>query len=115
MAWRALVFIVAIGILVLVASRWTYWQGAADWQTTDDAYLQADVTPIATKVSGYIRDLPMQDYDRVRAGQVLAQIVDDDYRAAVAQAEANVSSALAQSEALKAQRELQAANVQAAT
>lgn len=114
MVWRALVFIVAIGILIIVASRWTYWEGNAEWQTTDDAYLQADVTPIATKVSGYIRDLPMQDYDRVRAGQVLAQIVDDDYRAAVAQAEANVSSALAQSEALMAQRELQAANVQAA-
>ena len=114
MVWRALVFIVAIGILIIVASRWTYWEGNAEWQTTDDAYLQADVTPIATKVSGYIRDLPMQDYDRVHAGQVLTQIVDDDYRAAVAQAEANVSSAQAQSEALMAQRELQAANVQAA-
>src|ERR1700726_4049303 len=100
MVWRALVFIVAIGILIVVATRWTY--------------LQADVTPIATKVSGYLRDLPMQDYDRVHAGQILAQIVDDDYRAAVAQAQANVSSALAQSEALQAQRELQAANVQAA-
>jgi membrane fusion protein (multidrug efflux system) len=112
--WRALVFIVAVGILIIVATRWNYWQGDAKWQKTDDAYLQADVTPIAAKVSGYIRDLPMQDYDHVHAGQVLAQLVDDDYRAAVAQAEANVSSALAQSAALKAQRELQAANVQAA-
>jgi membrane fusion protein (multidrug efflux system) len=114
MVWRALVFIVAIGILAVVVTRWNYWQGNAEWQTTDDAYLQADVTPIATKVAGYIRELPMQDYDHVRAGQLLAQLVDDDYRAAVAQAQANVASALAQAEALKAQRELQAANVQAA-
>ena len=54
--WRALVFIVAIGILIVVATRWTIWQGNAGWQSTDDAYLQADVTPIASKVSGYVRE-----------------------------------------------------------
>jgi membrane fusion protein (multidrug efflux system) len=113
-AWRASVFIIAIGILIVVVTRWTGWQGNAEWQTTDDAYLQSDVTPIATKVSGYIRELPMQDYERVHTGQLLAQIVDDDYKAAVAQAEASVASALAAADALNAQRGLQAANVQAA-
>jgi membrane fusion protein (multidrug efflux system) len=113
-AWRALVFIVAIGILIVVVTRWNRWQGDATWQTTDDAYLQSDVTPIATKVAGYLRDLPMHDYERVHAGQLLAQIVDDDYQAAVAQAESNVASAMAAAEALEAQRGLQTANVQAA-
>jgi membrane fusion protein, multidrug efflux system len=112
--WRGLVFIIAIVILIVVSTRWNYWQGGAGWQSTDDAYLQADVTPIATKVSGYIRDLPLQDYERVHSGQVLAQLVDVDYRAAVAQAEANVASAAAQAEALRAQRELQLANISAA-
>lgn len=112
--WRALVFIVAIGILIVVATRWTIWQGNASWQTTDDAYLQADVTPIASKVSGYISELPVQDYERVHRGQLLAQIVDIDYKAAVAQAEANVAAATAQAEALKAQHQFQTANVQGA-
>ena len=112
--WRAAVFIIAIIILVVVVTRWNHWQGDAEWQTTDDAYLQSDVTPIATKVAGYIRELPMQDFEHVRAGQLLAQIVDDDYRALVAQAEANIAAATAQSEALQAQRDLQAANVLAA-
>ena len=112
--WRASIFIVAVGILVVVVTRWNHWQGDAEWQTTDDAYLQSDITPIATKVAGYIRDLPMQDYEHVRAGQLLAEIVDDDYRAVVAQADANIAAAVAQSEALQAQRDLQAANVRAA-
>lgn len=112
--WRASIFIVAVGILVVVVTRWNHWQGDAEWQTTDDAYLQSDITPIATKVAGYIRDLPMQDYQHVRAGQLLAEIVDDDYRAVVAQADANIAAAVAQSEALQAQRDLQAANVRAA-
>jgi membrane fusion protein (multidrug efflux system) len=112
--WRALVFIVALGILIVVTTRWNRWQGRAGWQSTDDAYLQADFTPIAAKVAGYVREAPVQDFERVRAGQLLAQIVDDDYRATVAQAQAAVGAATAQAQALKAQQALQDANIQAA-
>src|SRR5271165_6701144 len=113
-AWRILVFIVAVGILIVVSTNWNRWQGGAGWQSTNDAYLQADLTPISAKVAGYVRELPIQDFERVRKGQVLAQLVDDDYRAAVAQAAAGVATALAQEQALKAQHELQLANVEAA-
>src|SRR5271169_5665527 len=113
-AWRILIFIVAVGIIIVVSTNWTRWEGGAGWQTTNDAYLQADLTPISAKVSGYVRELPIQDYEHVHKGQVLAQLVDDDYRAAVAQAEAGVATALAQTQALIAQHELQFANVAAA-
>jgi len=112
--WRALVFIVALTILIIVTTRWNRWQGGAGWQTTDDAFLQADLTPIAAKVPGYVTQIPVQDFERVRAGQVIAQIYDNDYKATVAQAQAQVASATAQAEALKAQSVLQAANVDAA-
>jgi membrane fusion protein (multidrug efflux system) len=92
----------------------TRWEGGAGWQRTNDAYLQADITPISAKVGGYLRDLPIQDFEHVRKGQILAQLVDDDYRATVAQAQAGVSAAIAQAEVLKAQHELQLANVEAA-
>jgi membrane fusion protein (multidrug efflux system) len=114
LTWRVLVFIAAVGILIIVATRWTRWQGAPGWQVTNDAYLQADLTPVAAKVAGYISALPIQDYQHVHSGELLAQLVDSDYLAAVAQAEANVQSAIAQAEALKEQRLLQDANVQAA-
>jgi membrane fusion protein (multidrug efflux system) len=112
--WRILVFIVAVGIIIVVSTNWTRWEGGAGWQSTNDAYLQADLTPISAKVAGYVRELPIQDFERVHKGQVLAQLVDDDYRATVAQAEAQVATALAQAQALKAQHELQLANVEAA-
>jgi membrane fusion protein (multidrug efflux system) len=112
--WRGLVLLTAVIILLVVVTRWNRWQGAAGWQATDDAYLQSDLTPIAAKVAGYVRSVPVQDFDHVRAGQLIAEIVDDDYRAGVAQAQANVAQALAQVEALKAQQRLQQANVQAA-
>jgi membrane fusion protein (multidrug efflux system) len=113
-AWRILVFVVAIGIIIVVSTNWTRWEGGAGWQRTTDAYLQADLTPIAARVAGYVRELPIQDYQRVHQGQVLAQLVDDDYRAAVAQSEAGVANALAQVQALKAQHALQLATIDAA-
>jgi membrane fusion protein (multidrug efflux system) len=112
--WRILVILVAVAIIGIVSTNWNRWEGGEGWQRTNDAYLEADLTPIASKVAGYIRDLPLQDYQRVHKGQVLAQLVDDDYRAAVAQAEAAISSAVAQAQTLRAQRQLQLANIQAA-
>lgn len=112
--WRILVFLVAIAIIVIVSTNWTRWEGGEGWQRTNDAYLQSDLTPISAKVTGYIRELPIRDYERVHKGQVLARLVEDDYRAAVGQAEANILAATAQHSALQAQHELQLANVQAA-
>jgi membrane fusion protein (multidrug efflux system) len=112
--WRSLVFLVALVILIVVTTRWNGWQGGAGWQGADDAYLQSDLTPIAAKVAGYVTDMPVEDFQRVRAGQVIAQVFDGDYRATEAQAKANVAAAEAQAATLKAQSALQDANVQAA-
>jgi len=112
--WRVLVFIVAIGIIFVVSTRWNRWEGGPGWQDTNDAYLLSDLTPIAAKVGGYVRDMPVEDFQHVHAGQLIAQIVEDDYLAAVAQAEAGLASASAQAGALRAQYELQRANIAAA-
>jgi membrane fusion protein (multidrug efflux system) len=112
--WRTAIFLIAAAVLIVISTRWNRWESDAEWQSTDDAYLQSDLTPISTKVAGYIRSLPVQDFERVRAGQLLAEIVDDDYRAAVAQINAGIAAAAAQVEAIKAQRSLQEANVRAA-
>jgi membrane fusion protein (multidrug efflux system) len=112
--WRAIIFLLAVGALVLITTRWNAWESDASTQTTDDAYTQADLTPVAAKVSGYVSSMPVQDYERVHAGQLLVQIDQRDYIAAVDQLTASVNAAAATIEALKAQRSLQAANVEAA-
>jgi membrane fusion protein (multidrug efflux system) len=113
-AWRLLVFAVAFVIIYVFATSWSRWDGAPGAQKTDDAYLQADLTPIGAKVPGYVRAVYIRDYDRVHAGQLIALLVDDDYRAALAQAEAGVGLAQAQIGTLEAQRKLQDANIAAA-
>ena len=112
--WRAVIFLLAVGALVLITTRWNRWESNASTQTTDDAYTQADLTPVAAKVSGYVTSMPVQDFERVHAGQLLVQIDQRDYVAAVDQLTASVNAATATIEALKAQRTLQSANVEAA-
>ena len=76
-------------------------------QATDDAYVKADSTIIAPKVSGYISEVLVADNEQVKAGQLLARIDDRDFRAALNQARADVAAAEAAVKNLDAQIELQ--------
>jgi membrane fusion protein (multidrug efflux system) len=85
------------GVSAVVLAAGGYW-GADYWRTgrflesTDDAYLQADYTTIAPKVSGYIAEVLVADNQPVKAGQVLARIDDSDFRTALDQANADMAS-----------------------
>lgn len=109
-------FIVALAVLlmVFVAIDWNFWVGSAALQTTDDAYLQADLTPLAAKSPGYVRSVPVRDFQKVRSGELLVEIVDDDYHAQLDQAEANVETAQAAIDNIEQQKLLQQALVQQA-
>jgi membrane fusion protein, multidrug efflux system len=48
---------------------------------------------LAAKSPGYVRSVPVQDFQRVKAGDLLVEVVDDDCRAELSQADANVVSA----------------------
>jgi len=76
-------------------------------ETTDDAYVKADSTIIAPKVSGYISEVLVADNEKVAAGQPLARIDDRDFKTALDQARADVTAAEAAVRNLDAQIELQ--------
>jgi membrane fusion protein (multidrug efflux system) len=76
-------------------------------ETTDDAYVKADSTIIAPKVSGYIAEVLVSDNEPVKAGQLLARIDDRDFKAALNQAKAGVAASDAAVRNLNAQIELQ--------
>ncbi|MGY4598773.1 multidrug resistance efflux pump [Bradyrhizobium sp. GM22.5] len=84
-----------------------YWVNGRYLETTDDAYVKADSTIIAPKVSGYIAKVLVSDNEKVKAGQLLAKIDDRDFKAALNQARADVAAAEAAVRNLDAQLELQ--------
>src|SRR5262245_31795285 len=113
-AIRLFILLLVGGLILVVAHEWDWWVGAAVRQATDDAYLQADLTPLAAKVPAYVRQVPVQDFQQVKAGDLLVQLVDDDYRALLEQAEANVTSARAAIENIVQQKLLQQATIKQA-
>lgn len=64
-------------------------------ETTNNAYLRADITSLAPKVAGYVVEVPVEDNQQVKAGEVLFRIDDRDYKARLAQADANIAAAKA--------------------
>jgi membrane fusion protein (multidrug efflux system) len=93
---------------------WDYWTVGQYLVSTDDAYVKADNTTVAPKVSGYLRQVLVGDNERVRAGQTLARIDDRDFKVAVEQANADVAAAHAAIASKQAQLEVQAAVINAA-
>jgi membrane fusion protein, multidrug efflux system len=49
---RLFILLLVGGLIVVVAFEWDFWVGSSALQTTNDAYLQADTTPLAAKVPG---------------------------------------------------------------
>ena len=111
---------VAVGaILVAVIAAGSgaganYWTHGRFVETTDDAYVQADSTIVAPKVSGYVRDLLVTDNQTVKAGQPLAYIDPRDLRNALDDAKANVAAAAASVANLDAQLAAQGALIRQA-
>jgi membrane fusion protein (multidrug efflux system) len=108
---RLAALVAAGAIAVLFATQWNRWVGDRVRQTTDDAYLRGDLTPLSAQVDGYVRHVDVDDFQRVKAGAPLVEIEDADYRAKVAQAEADLAGAEAAIQNIKARKDAQKAQV----
>ncbi|MGD0849035.1 MAG: HlyD family secretion protein [Bradyrhizobium sp.] len=102
---------VAFGFIALATLRWDAWVGSAVIQSTNDAYVKADVTRLSSRVAGEVQAVAANDFQRVKAGDLLVQIDPADYEAQVAQAEAGVAGAQAAFDNLANQIELQYATI----
>ena len=109
-----LVLLLALAIVVTLTRNWNAWEGKRVEQTTNDAYVRRDLTPLSTKVAGLVRAVKVGDYAHVRQGDELVLLEDDDYRAHVAQAAAAVEAAKAALENNRRQRALQDSRIQRA-
>jgi membrane fusion protein (multidrug efflux system) len=109
--WRRLLLAGAAIAAVAAAGDfgWNYWTTGRFQETTDDAYVKADTTVIAPKVSGYLSEVLVADNQTVKAGQPLATIDNRDYVVAVEQARADAAAAQADIDDAKANLDQQQA------
>jgi membrane fusion protein, multidrug efflux system len=109
-----IVVVLAVAVIVTITRNWNGWEGARADQVTNDAYVQGDLTPLSTKISGIVREVSVNDYQIVHKGDLLVQLDDDDYRAQVAQSAAEVEAARAAIEDNHRQVQLEDAKIQRA-
>ena len=87
-----IVAIVGLLVLIWAFQRWSYGRSH---QSTDNAQIDGHIVPVLAKVGAYVKTVNVDENDHVKAGQLLVQLEDDDYRVRLQQAEADLAAAQA--------------------
>lgn len=85
-----------VGVLALAAllvGGFLTWRHLSGRVSTDDAQVEGDSSPIASRVGGTIADVLVRENDNVKAGTLLVQIDPRDYEIAVSKAQADLNEA----------------------
>ena len=113
---RATVPVAIAGIVgvVLVLYAWRLWPFTSTVQGTEDAYVQGDVTSISPKLDGYVTEVPVSDFQTVRAGDPLVRIDDRIFRQRLQEAQAKLAAEQANLANSQQQQNAAQANIAAA-
>ncbi len=92
---RSRVFLIILIVMVLLGSwfgisKYTYAQHHED---TDDAQIEADISPVIPRVSGYVKEVRVKDNQFVKKGDTIFVLDDRDLKLNVEQAEAALATA----------------------
>ena len=85
----------AAGVAVLaagLAAAVYYVEDVAPYESTDDAFIEAHVTPVAPQVAGRVAQLLVRDNQEVKAGEVLLQIDPSDFQTKLDEERANLAA-----------------------
>src|SRR5207302_139432 len=83
--WRMAVI---AGALAVIAGALAWWLHARRFENTDDAQIDGDITAVSPRVAGTVVAVRVHDNQRVRAGDLLAELDPADLRVALARARA---------------------------
>lgn len=93
---RLPLFIGGAVLLIAVVAGSIYWLYARQFETTDDAFIDGDVTQISPKVSAYVKKIYVKSNQPVHKGDLLVELDPQDYEAHLEQAKAQLRAAQAQ-------------------
>jgi membrane fusion protein (multidrug efflux system) len=92
--------LIGVPALVLLGALGVWLQGGR-YASTENAFVKADITQVASEVQGRIIDVRIRDHAVVAAGEVLLRLDPATYELALAKADADIDSARAAVEQLK--------------
>lgn len=103
-----------IVLIVVVVGTVLWWLNARQYESTDDAFIDARTVTVSAEIAGRITDITVTDNQPVKKGDVLLRIDDSDYRASLEQADAGVAAAQAEISNIAAQIQAQSSKIDAA-
>ena len=92
----------ALGAVVLIVGGVYHWLSGGRYVETDDAYVQANLLTVSTDVSGIVDQIPVQEGEHVKKGQVLFRLDPLKFQIALDNARANLAQAVLNLNSLKA-------------
>jgi membrane fusion protein (multidrug efflux system) len=116
-------FVIAAAAGGAVGGHW-YWTTGRFQESTDNAYVQGDISVISPQIDGYVAAVNVGDNQAVKAGDILVRIEDRDFKARLDQANAVMATAKAnlvtinsqilyqQTRVAQAQAQLEASNAE---
>jgi membrane fusion protein (multidrug efflux system) len=91
--------IILVALLVAGSAFGFYkYRQSMQYETTDDAQLDADISPVTVRISGYVKKVYFKDNQQVKKGDTLVTFDDRDLAIKVLQAEAALQNAMASRE-----------------
>ncbi|TDX29959.1 membrane fusion protein (multidrug efflux system) [Modicisalibacter xianhensis] len=108
------IVVALIAVMALGALAWwgvTWWMTGRFIEETDNAYVHTDNVAVRSELSARIAEVGVTDNQPVRQGDLLLRLDDSDYRAQVAQSEAQQAVAAADITQAKRQVALQEAAI----
>ena len=112
LAYNAFIILMLIAIVVYAFSHFVH---IGNTEYTDDAQVQRHITPVNTRVQGFIKEIRFEEYQSVHKGDTLVILEDAEYRLQVAQAAANRDATQQGSTVITAGMSTTESNVRAAT
>ncbi len=107
------VFLILLVVIPLIIWGSFWLLERQKYESTDDAYLKANMLLISPKVQGYVTQLLINDNQVVKKGDLLVAIESRDYQAKVLQAEAAIEEALGYKKRLQTMKATQQAHTAA--
>jgi membrane fusion protein (multidrug efflux system) len=94
---RRIVGLSVLAVALVVVAIWGFgrWRHARTHVSTDNAQVDAHIVPVLAKVGGYVREVRIQDNQRVEGGDLVVVIDDTDLRLRLESAEADLAMARA--------------------
>ncbi len=111
LAYNVIVALLIIAGIWIVISKFAHFGNV---EFTDNAHIEQHITPVNTRVPGFIKEIRFEEYQKVSKGDTLVIIEDAEFRLALAQAKAGLANAMAGSSATDAGISTTSANINVA-